>query len=111
MVNYSHDAVFTALAEPRRRHVLQLLAAGPRPAGELAAEAGLARNAMSRHLGVLRRSGLVAVDFSTTDARQRLYRLRGEGMAEARHWLEEIEREWRDQLERFKAFAERVDEP
>ena len=105
------DPVFQALADPSRREVVRLLSAGPMRASDLASGVGLARNAMSRHLGVLRDCGLVAVELSATDARSRLYRLQGERLAEARDWIELIEREWRDQLGRFKRFAEAHTEP
>ncbi len=76
-------------------------------ASDLAAGAGLARNAMSRHVNILRKSGLVEVEMSAVDARSRLYRLQGERLAQAADWLAVIEADWHDQLKRFKQFAER----
>ena len=61
---------------------------------------------MSRHLGILRDSGLVEVEFSKVDARARLYKLHAERLAEVGNWVATIESDWRDQLERFKRFAE-----
>ncbi len=75
-------------------------------ASDLALSIGLARNVMSRHLGVLRNCGLVDVEIPQNDARNRLYCLRGERLADARDWIEDIESDWRDQLGRFKAFVE-----
>ena len=100
------DAVFSALADPNRRRVVQLLGSAPMRASELATATGMARNAMSRHLGILRESGLVEVEFSNADARARLYRLQANRLAEVGDWIATIESDWRDQLERFKRFAE-----
>ena len=101
------DPVFNALADQTRREVLQLLGSGPMQASDLASETGMARNAMSRHLGILRNCGLVTVELSTTDARRRMYRLQGERLAEVSQWCDQIEAEWQDQLKRFRRFTER----
>lgn len=101
------DATFAAFAEPTRRKVLELLGDGPRRASDLAAASGLKRPAMSRHLRVLRTSGLVDVELSVDDARERLYRLRHDQFVSARSWLDQMEAFWSDQLDRFKTHAER----
>src|ERR1700759_347029 len=75
---------FEVLAEPARRRLLDLMIAGPRPAGELAREAGLSQPNASRHLRVLREAGLVE---RTADGRRRLYGLRGDGFADLARWL------------------------
>lgn len=62
---------------------------------------------MSRHLRVLRKSGLVAEDALAEDARVRVYRLRPERFAGLRHWLEEVEASWAAELEAFKEHVER----
>ena len=62
--------------------------------------------AMSRHLRVLRQSGLVVEETHGDDARVRVYRLRREPLVSLRHWLDEVERFWADQLGAFKAHAE-----
>src|SRR5438874_1918152 len=67
-----------ALADPSRRRVVEQLREGPQRAGDLAAAGGLSAPAMSRHLRVLRRSGLVEERGVEHDARVRLYRLRPE---------------------------------
>jgi DNA-binding transcriptional ArsR family regulator len=101
------DATLAALADPHRRQVVELLRAGPRPAGEIARAVGLAPPALSRHLRTLRRSGLVEESHPDFDARVRVYALKPQPMAELRGWLEETERMWSDQLSAFKAHLER----
>jgi DNA-binding transcriptional ArsR family regulator len=100
------DRILAALADPHRRRVVDLLSRGPRPAGELAREVGLAPPAMSRHLRTLRRSGLVEESHPDFDMRVRVYALRPEAMADLRRWLEETERMWAAQLTAFKAHLE-----
>jgi DNA-binding transcriptional ArsR family regulator len=102
------DGVLAALAEPSRRAAVDLLRRGPVPAGELAGRLGLSAPAMSRHLRVLRRSGLVAEEHQGADARVRWYRLRPEPFAALRGWVEEVEAFWLAELESFKTYAERT---
>ena len=97
------DRTFTALADPSRRRVVELLREQPRRAGELAAATGLQPSAMSRHLRVLRESRLVEEDHGGPDARVRVYRLRAEGMDELKRWLAETEALWSAQMAAFKA--------
>lgn len=104
------DDVFAALADPHRRRAIELLRAGPRPAGEIAKAVGLAPPAMSRHLRTLRRSGLIQKSHPDFDARVRVYALRAGAMDELKTWLEETERMWADQLLAFKAHLEREPE-
>jgi DNA-binding transcriptional ArsR family regulator len=101
------DSILSALADPHRRRVVDILSRGPRPAGELAREVGLAPPAMSRHLKTLRRSGLVEEFHPDFDARVRVYVLRAEAMDELKRWLEETERMWAEQLTAFKAHLEK----
>jgi DNA-binding transcriptional ArsR family regulator len=101
------DTILAALADPHRRQVVDLLSRGPRPAGELAREVGLAPPAMSRHLKTLRRSGLVEEFHPDFDARVRVYVLKAEAMDELKRWLEETERMWAEQLTAFKAHLEK----
>lgn len=100
------DATLTALADPQRRRVVELLAERPRRAGELAGELATSASAMSKHLRVLRRSGLVDETHPPFDARVRIYSLRSAPMAELRAWLERAERAWVEQL---SAFVEHVE--
>jgi len=101
------DRTFAALADPTRRGVVELLRREPRRAGELAAQLGMTPPAMSRHLRVLRKTGLVEEDATEDDARVRVYRLRPEPFEQLRDWLTEVEAFWTDQLGAFKAHAER----
>jgi DNA-binding transcriptional ArsR family regulator len=101
------DAILAALADPHRRRVIDILSRGPRPAGELAREVGLAPPAMSRHLKTLRRAGLVEEFHPDFDMRVRVYVLRAEAMDELKRWLEETERMWAEQLTAFKAHLEK----
>lgn len=101
------DATLAALADPSRRHVVDLLRRGPRRAGELAHAAGISNPAMSRHLRVLRRSRLVLEDRLEADARVKLYRLVPERFDELNSWLEEVRAFWDDQLGASKAHVER----
>ena len=105
------DATFAALADPTRRGVVELLRKEPLRAGELAAALHMTPPAMSRHLRVLRRTGLVEEGDTEQDARVRVYRLRPERFSELRAWLHQIEAFWVDQLDAFKAHAERTRRP
>ena len=101
------DAAFAALADPTRRGVVQLLRRGPRSAGELAQALDMSPPAMSRHLRLLRESGLVE-DERGADARVRVFRLRPEPFSALRGWLDEVESFWADQLASFAAHAQRT---
>jgi DNA-binding transcriptional ArsR family regulator len=96
----------SALADPTRRAVISSLARGPRRAGELAAELGMTPPALSRHLRVLRKGGLIADEEPEHDARVRLYRLQPLALAPLQGWLDELESFWGEQLLAFKAHAE-----
>jgi DNA-binding transcriptional ArsR family regulator len=100
------DRTLSALADPHRRRVVELLREGPRQAGELARAVGLSAPAMSRHLKTLRESGLVEDSHPGFDARVRIYALRAEPMAELMVWLRESEQLWSAQLKAFKAHLE-----
>jgi DNA-binding transcriptional ArsR family regulator len=101
------DRTLLALADPTRRGVIELLRKKPRKASDLADELAMTRPAMSRHLRVLRKTGLVSESEPEHDARVRLYRLEREPFSELRGWLEEVEAFWGDQLSAFKLHAER----
>ena len=102
------DRILLALADPHRRRVIELLRERPRPAGEIAASVGLNPPALSRHLRMLRRSGLVAESHPEFDARVRVYSLRPKPMAHLKKWLEDTERMWSLQLSSFKEHLERA---
>jgi DNA-binding transcriptional ArsR family regulator len=101
------DRTLAALADPARRHVVDLLRERPHRAGELASAIGLSAPAMSRHLRTLRATGLIEESHPEFDARVRIYRLKAEPMDELRHWLSDTEGLWTQQLAAFKAHVER----
>lgn len=104
------DQTFTALADPTRRGVIDLLRKQPRRASDLADALGASRPAMSKHLRILRASGLVATSAETqdADARVRVYSLKPEKFGELRDWLDQVERFWAVQLEGFAAHVART---
>jgi DNA-binding transcriptional ArsR family regulator len=108
MTDADLDRIFAALADPTRRKVVSLLRRRPLRAGELAAAFDMSAPAMSRHLRVLRQTGLVEEEGLTDDARVRIYSLRPERFAVLRDWLSEIEGYWADQLGALKAHVERA---
>src|SRR5918997_3974498 len=95
---------FNAVAEPRRRQILDLLAAGERPVNDLVQLLGLAQPQVSKHLKVLREVGAVDVRDS---GRQRLYRLNGHALKPIHDWVKTYERTW---TERFEALDDVLDE-
>lgn len=105
------DDTLAALADPTRRRVVDLLRRRPRRAGELSSAFGVSPPAMSRHLRVLRRHGLIEEERVDDDARVRVYRLRPERFDELQKWLRQVETFWTDQLEAFKRHAERTRKP
>ncbi len=100
------DRTLGALADPTRRRVVDLLRKKPRRAGELATALATSAPAMSRHLRVLRKTGLVEGDGHDDDARVRIYRLRHAPFRALGDWIVEVEAFWSDQLAAFKAHAE-----
>ena len=100
------DATLSALADPHRRRVVELLGEGPMRAGDLADAVGLPAPAMSRHLRVLRLNGLVEESHPESDARVRIYRLRQAPLQALEAWLTETQVAWSDQLASFKAHVE-----
>jgi DNA-binding transcriptional ArsR family regulator len=82
---------FNAVAEPRRRQILDALAGGERPVNDLVALLGLAQPQVSKHLRVLREVGLVEV---RGDGRQRMYRLNGRPLRPIYDWVRSYEQSW-----------------
>jgi DNA-binding transcriptional ArsR family regulator len=78
--------VFSALADPTRREIVSMLAAGERNAGDIAGRFDMAAPSVSRHLKVLRESGVVSY---RQDAQARIYRLEPEGLRQAERWMAE----------------------
>jgi DNA-binding transcriptional ArsR family regulator len=100
-------AVFDALSDPTRRAIVVELARAPRSAGEVGALFPISQPAVSRHLRILRESGLVEDVRSADDARVRLYRLRSEPLQELDGWLSHLRRMWQAQLGAYREFVER----
>ena len=97
------DRTLAALADPYRRRTIDLLRQGPRRASDLARELDVTPPAMSRHLRVLRQSGLVQEEHPDFDARVRIYSLRPGAIRELRQWLDEVEAMWTQQLSAFRS--------
>ncbi len=98
---------FAALSDPIRMAVIAMLSQEPRRAGELAASLDMSPAAMSRHLRILRRSGLVAEAGIADDARVRIYHLRQAPFDQMHGWLEDVRRFWAGQLDSFKQHVEK----
>ena len=97
------DSTLRALADPSRRGVVELLRREPQRAGDLARALAMTPPALSRHLRVLRQSGLVEESHETDDARVRVYCLRRERFTELSAWLGELDAFWTEQLGAFAA--------
>ena len=95
---------FNAIAEPRRRDILDYLGPCERPVGDVVVALGLAQPSVSKHLRVLRDVGLVKV---RRDGRQVFYRTNADGIRPLHEWTNRFERYWRNQLVRVKERAER----
>ena len=91
---------FNAVAEPRRRQILDALADGERPVSELVSELGLAQPQVSKHLRVLREVGVVSV---REDGRRRVYRLNGPALKPIHDWVKNYERSWSERFDRLDA--------
>src|SRR5262245_13206382 len=97
--------VFNAIAEPRRRQIVELLARrGALAVGTLVVTLGLPQPAVSKHLGVLRKVGVVTV---TKQGQQRVYHLEPEKLKTVHDWIKAFEGLWTHQLDRIKERAER----
>ena len=94
---------FNAVAEPRRRDILNFLALQERPVGEIVDELGLEQPSVSKHLRVLKDVGLVR---ARRDGRRMLYRTNAEAIRPLHEWTETFARFWRHQLGRIKERAE-----
>ena len=101
------SATLSALADQNRRAVIDLLKEQPRRAGEIAAALSLTPPALSRHLRVLRQSGLIHQQGLEQDARVRIYHLQKKPFDELRCWLEEVESFWAGELAAFSDHVER----
>ena len=95
---------FHAVAEPKRRRMLDALAQGERPVNDLVKSLGWPQPQVSKHLGILKRVGLVS---ERREGRQRVYTLNAQGLRTIHEWVKKYERFWAHQLDRVKARAER----
>ena len=94
---------FNAVAEPRRRQILDVLVDGERPVNDIVTTLGLAQPQVSKHLRVLREVGVVDV---REDGRQRLYRLNGHALKPIHDWVKSYERSWSERFDRLDAVLE-----
>ena len=99
------DAVFAALADPTRRAILSRLAAGEASVNEIAAPFEMSQPAVSKHLKVLERAGLVERD---VDKQRRPARLKAEPMAAAAQWLEEFRQFWSSSFDQLDGLLEEL---
>jgi DNA-binding transcriptional ArsR family regulator len=96
---------FNAVAEPRRRQIIDVLAGGERPVNDLVAILELSQPLVSKHLRVLREVGLVAV---RDEGRQRIYRLNGRSLKPIHDWVKAFERSWDERFARMDAVLEEL---
>jgi len=98
---------FNAVAEPRRRQILDVLAGGEHPVNDLVVQLGLAQPQVSKHLRVLREVGAVEVREA---GRQRLYRLNGHALKPIYDWVSEYERSWSERFDQLDVVLEELKE-
>src|SRR6187399_420324 len=99
------DATFAALADPTRRAILSRLASGEASVLELAAPFAMSQPAISKHLKVLERAGLIT---RGRDAQRRPCRLQSRPLAEADEWLQRYRRHWESNYQRLDALLEEL---
>jgi len=106
MTRMAHPAdVFSAIAEPRRREVIAVLSDGQEYAvNEIVVRMKMAQPAVSKHLGALRKAGVVTV---IKRGQHRMYRLNAEGLRPVHEWVKVFERYWTHQVDQIKQRAER----
>src|SRR5271169_4294590 len=100
------NAAFAALSDASRREMIRVLLHKPRRAGELAQSIDMSPQALSRHLRVLRKAGLVLEQGIEDDARVRIYSVHPSAFEPVQQWIAQVEDLWRRQLQSFKTFAE-----
>jgi DNA-binding transcriptional ArsR family regulator len=96
---------FNAIAEPRRRQILDVLARGERPVNDLVRELDLAQPQVSKHLRVLREVGAVDV---RGDGRQRVYRLNGQALRPIHDWVKDFEQTWSERFDQLDAVLDEL---
>lgn len=102
-VTHSREAAFSALADPTRRAVLDLLRKGSQPAGQIASAFPVSRPAISKHLRLLRKAHLVE---ERREGRHRVYQLNPEPLRAVDTWLEQYRVFWQANLASLKTFVE-----
>lgn len=100
------DASFAALSDATRREMIRTLLHKPRRAGELAGCVSMSPQALSRHLRVLRKAGLIVEEGLEDDARVRIYSVHPGAFEPVQQWLAQVEDLWHRQLQAFKTYAE-----
>lgn len=96
---------FNAIAEPRRRHILDVLADGEKSVSDIVAELPVSQPQVSKHLKVLKDVGLVR---SRSEGRQRLYRIDPLALKPIHDWVKEYERLWNERLDRLDSYLYRI---
>jgi DNA-binding transcriptional ArsR family regulator len=99
--------VFNAVAEPRRREILDVLMAGERPVNDLVVALGLGQPQVSKHLKVLREVGLVD---AREEGRQRVYRVNGHGLKPIHDWVSNYERTWSERFDTLDVVLDELKE-
>jgi DNA-binding transcriptional ArsR family regulator len=96
---------FNAVAEPRRRQIIDVLAGGERPVNDLVQLLGVAQPQVSKHLRILRQVGAVEV---RDEGRRRVYRLNGQALKPIHDWVKSYERTWSDRFEALDAVLDEL---
>ncbi len=99
--------VFSALAEPNRLRIVELLRRGARPVNDIVERLDLAQPQVSKHLRVLKEAGLVDV---RPHAQQRVYELRGKSLRELHRWVERYRKLWEERFDQLDELIEELKE-
>ncbi len=105
MVSDTLSSVFSALADPTRRAILEGLTKGPQSVGEIAKPFALSAPAITKHLQVLERAGLVKTD---RRAQWRPRSLEAGKLREAQEWIEEYRKFWEESFDRLDSYLEQI---
>lgn len=98
---------FNAIAEPRRRQIIGLLADGERSVKEIVESMTVSQPQVSKHLGVLKEVGLVC---SRAEGRKRMYRLQADALRPVHDWVKTYERLWNERLDRLDGYLAEIEE-
>jgi DNA-binding transcriptional ArsR family regulator len=96
---------FNAVAEPKRRKVLEMLSKGELPVNDIVDRLGWPQPVVSKHLGVLKEVGLVSM---RKNGRQRVYRLEGEQLKPIHDWAKSFEKSWNERLDRLDEYLQEL---